>query len=288
MIFEQLKKNIEPREKNHFYCSDYGKNPYDLYFSLTNEEPTNPMKWNNFIRLGAGKGAEVELLEVLKDSEIVNRDYSQEENGRIEMPYKDIQVNGYVDAITCENKLGLEPNAPIEIKTINNANRFDIAKYEDGCPRDNYIGQLAMYMRHLQKDIGYLFVASLDGLHYYWFECRHLGNGLYKAGNTEIDLNKELDRFNVLYNENVLNKRTPTWDVRYKIPVKDIDWTKVSKTDISKARNGSKVIGDEGSWQIQYSNWKDKIIELQGETLGYTNEEISIIKELTKGYTKNV
>lgn len=56
----------------------------------------------------------------------------------------------------------------------------------------------------------------------------------------------------------------------------------MSKGDISKARNGHKVLGD---WQILYSPWKDLIIKRQGAELGYNAEEITKIKQLTEGYT---
>ena len=140
-------------------------------------------------------------------------------------------------------------------------------------------------MDYLEVDTGYLFVSTIDGLKHFWFKCVKTGDKTYKCGEVEVDLNKVYKHWAVLYNENVLKKVEPECPIRYKIPVQDIDWTKVSKGDISKARNGHKVIGDEGSWAIQYSPWKDKIIETEGATIGYSEEELELIAIATKGYT---
>lgn len=274
-----LKYEEERREKKAFYASDYGKLDIDLYFSFAGEKKTNPPEWNETLKWGAGKGVEEQMLKILKMNGVVKEDYTQEQHGRIEMIREDIQINGYIDAMTID---GL----PIEIKSVNNANKFDVMKYDKGEPRENYVGQLAIYMDYLGVDKGYLFVSTIDGLHYYWFECIRIGKLKYKCGNTVVDLFNEYARWYVLYNENVLKKVPPECPIRYKIPVDEIDWTKVSKTDISKARTNQKVIGDPDSWKIQYSDWKDKIIELQGATLGYSDEELLKINLATKGYSK--
>jgi hypothetical protein len=268
----------EEKKKEAFYCSDYGRLDIDLYFGFVGETKTNPPKWNETLKWGAGKGAEEQMLKILKMNGKVHEDYEQEFHGRVDMQREGVEIHGYIDALTTDGY-------PIEIKTINNANKFDIEKYQQGKPRDNYVGQLAMYMDFLEVDKGYLFVASIDGLNTFWFECKRIGNRKFECGQTVVDLNDEYKRWNVLYNEYVLKKVIPECPIRYKIPVEDIDWVTVSKTDIGKARNGHKVIGDPDSWKLAYSDWKDKILDLQGATLGYTDEELEEINKATKGYT---
>lgn len=276
------------KEKNNFYCSDYGKLGIDLYFAFKGEPKTNPPKWHDTLKWGAGKGVEMALLDILKSNGIVAEDYEQEKHGRVEMVREGVQINGYIDAMTTGDKVkefGLEAGCPIEIKSINNANKFDIAKYETENPRDNYVGQLASYMDFLGKDRGYLFVASIDGLHHFFFECRRVKDKIYKCGNVQVDMGQEYKRFADIYYNNIQKDIIPECPIRYKIPVKDIDWTKVSVSDIAKARKGQKVIGDKDSWVIAYSNWKDKIIEMQGVRAGYSEQEIDEILTATKGYT---
>ncbi len=276
MKLTEFKLKQEKREKKAFYASDVLKPVLDLYFSFKGVEPTNPMEWYSTLRFGAGNGVEASMLKILKDSGFVNEDYDQKVHGRIEIEREGIKINGYIDAIT---KDGL----PIEIKSINNKNQFDIAKYEDGKPRQNYVGQLAIYMDALNVDSGYLFVASIDGLNYFLFECKKIGERKYKCKDTEVDLDIEYKKWSNLFKEYVEKDIVPpATEYIYKHDVNKIDWSKVSKSAISKARNGHAVVGD---FQIAYSPYKDKIIELQGSQLGYSEDEIKIIKEKTAGYS---
>ena len=279
MKLSELKHKTEQREKTAFYASDVFKPILDLYFSFKGTEPTNPPDWYETLKWGAGKGVEEAMLKVLKDSGVVPEDYDQKEHGRIEIEREGIRINGYIDAKT---KDGL----PIEIKSINNKNQFDIQKYEEGYPRENYVGQLAVYMDALGVSRGYLFVSSIDGLNRFLFECNKIGERKYKCKNTEVDLDKEYKRWSKLYNGNIDKSIVPKpTEYIYKVPIDEIDWGKVSKTDISKARNGQKVIGGKDSWRITYSPWKDLILQMQGVAVGYTAEEIEKIKSLTKGYS---
>lgn len=285
-MLDRLTIKYEAREKKGFHCSDFGKSNLDLFLSLKNITRTNPPKWYDYLRMGAGNGAEVFMLKALVDSGIVDESYDQNFDGRVEFKIgKDIPVTGYMDAVT---KTGY----PIEIKTINNANKWDILKYEQNKPRESYVGQLASYMHFLGKDTGFLFVSSIDGLNRFWFECKHLGGGLYKCGETVVNLAEEFKRWEEVWNTTqawkyggVGAQRVPFEylnQYQYKVPVEKIDWTTISAGDISKARMGHKVIGD---WQVLYSDWKDLIVKLQGSELGYSEAELKVIKDLTSGYT---
>jgi hypothetical protein len=273
---EQLKLKQEDRKRDAFFPSDYGKPLFDLYNSFVGTPKTNPLEWYDTIRMGAGNGVEQQLLRVLKDSGIVKDDYDQNVHGKIEFGYKDITVRGRVDAITTDGY-------PIEIKSINNKNRWDIAAYKDGYPRENYVGQLAIYCHALGVSTGYMFVSSVDGLERFLFECTG-GPFEFKCGNVVVDLRKEYDRWNDFYNKHVLTGVEPDpFEYTYKYPVETINWRKVSKEKISKARNNHAVIGD---YQVQYSQWKDLWIQKQGVSAGYTPEELKKIRELTDGYSK--
>jgi len=62
----------------------------------------------------------------------------------------------------------------------------------------------------------------------------------------------------------------------------EIDWKNTPKSQITKARNNYAVIGD---WQAKYSNFKDLLIKKEESSIGYNDEEIGEIKEMTKGYS---
>lgn len=291
-MLDTLRINSERREKKSFHCSDYGKSALDLFFALKGVTKTNPPAWYDQVKWGAGSGAEVYMLKSLVDAGHVEEFYDQDYDGRVEftIPSLDgdtIPVTGYMDVL-------LKNGSPVEIKTINNKNKFDIEKYANGDPRENYVGQLSMYNYFTQKDVGHLFVCSIDGLSRFWFDNKKLSEGIYQCGNTRVDLNKEFERWANIWkvtkewtNQGDDGKATLVppeflWAYRYKYDINTLDWTKVPASKISLARNGHAVIGD---WQIQYSDWKDLIVHLQGETLGYTPEELLIINEKTRGYT---
>lgn len=275
-MLDKLLIKFEDRQKKAFYAGDYDKSNLDLYFAFTGEPQTNPAKWNDTLKWGAGRGVEDQMGKILKDSGIVDPDYDQKTHGRVEMKKCGIQINGYIDF---KSLLG----NPIECKSINNANKNDIWKYEHEMPRESYVGQLANYMEFTGADQGALFVASIDGLHYFWIPCKRIAPGIYKAGRVTVDMNKEWQRWGDLYKNFIEPKIMPDiWQYRYKYDVFTLDWKAQSASAISKARNNHAVIGD---WQISWSPWKNKIIELQGTVTGYTAEELAFIQEATKGYT---
>lgn len=276
-MLTELKYFEEPRQKKAFHASDVLKPDIDLYFAISNEPKTNPPAWNDTLKFGAGNGVEAQMLKILKMNGIVAEDYDQKTHGRIEIERAGVEIHGYIDA---KSITGI----PIEIKSINNANKHDILKYQKGEPRDSYVGQLSVYMDALGMDTGFLFVASIDGLHHFWLECNRIRDRVYRCGKVEIDLDKEYKRWADIKSnveQGILPESYVTQYV-YKLDINTLDWTKVSASAISKARNGHKVLGD---WQVLYSPWKDKIIKLQGSTLGYTDEELSIVREKTKGYS---
>lgn len=275
-ILDTLVYKSEYKEKKNFYASDFGKPIYELYLKYKGIPETNPPKWSDTLKWGAGKGVETAMVDVLKQSGIVPQDYVQETHGGFKMEREGITISGYMDA---KNMEGL----PIEIKSINNKNAFDIMNYENKKPRENYVGQLSIYMDFLGVDKGFLFVASIDGLSTFWLECNKVGERLYQCGEIIVDLDKQYKQWSKLKTEYVDKDVEPSvWQYVYKYDVDKIDWKTISAGDISKARNGKKVLGN---WQISYSNFKDLIIEKQGATLGYSLEELEKINKATSGYT---
>ena len=279
----------EPHERKGFHASDAGKMAFDIYHDFMGTPETNPTEWFGTLKFGAGKGVELQMIKILKDSGIVAADFDQEKEETTVMERNGVKIRMKFDAIVSGGE-DLVIGAPIECKSINNKNAFDIKKYAEGYPRDNYVSQLSIYMDCLNKDTGYLMVASIDGLNHFEFECKKVGEGKYQCGQTQVDINKEYERWAKIW-KCVQDKVEPDpFEFgRYKIPLAEIDWTKVSKTDISKARNGMKVIGDPEAWRVSYSPYKDLILKAQGiKEPGYTEQEIEQIKAATAGYSAKV
>lgn len=277
-VLERLKINFEDREKKAFYAGDYGKTALDLYFAFTGEPKTNPPTWSDTLKWGAGRGVEEQMGIILKDSGIVKKDYDQKTHGRVEMERHGIKIHGYIDFKT-------KGGRPIECKSINNANKYDVLKYKRGEPRESYVGQIASYLEYTGKAEGALFVASIDGLNHWWLPVKRIKPGVYRCGKVTVDVDAEYKKWAYLYDTYIVPRKLPEefiMEAPYKYDVRTLDWRAQSQNAIRKARSGDSVIGD---FRVKFSPWKDKILELQGVTPGYTNDELAYILEATAGYT---
>jgi len=293
-----LKYEEEKRKKANFWASDHGKLGIDLHLALKGVEPTNKPVWSDTLKWEAGKGVELGMLNILKANGIVDPDYNQDEYGRVERDVDGLKITGKCDARIIKGgatmqfndsvmpesvTLELNEGEPIEVKSINNKNSFDIQSYIDNKPRESYVGQLAVYLDILGLERGHLFVASIDGLAYFWFPCEKIGDGIYKAGDTVVNVKEEYKRWKSIL-ENLDNE--PNWtEELYKLPIEEVKWNELTVSKIGSARNNKAVIGSENGWKIQYSPYKNLIVEKQGTQLGYTEEELAKIRIMTAGYS---
>ena len=274
LSLRELKTKRENRERKAFYASDYGKSNLDLYFSWSNEPRTNPITWEKELLFGAGNGVEEAFVNTLKDNELVEKDYDQREYGRIELYTHNIDINGYIDVL-------LKDGTPVECKAT--GSYYNLKNTRNGDPRESYVGQLGTYMEDKGVDIGYLFIASLDGSETHLLECHKIDDYTYKCGKTTVNLSTEWLRWAKLHQNHIVPEEMPDiGEYQYKYDVEDIDWKEISKGKISKARNNRVILGD---YQVHYSPWKNKIIEMQGTEAEYTSEELIKIHKATKGYT---
>jgi hypothetical protein len=288
----------EKKQRVNFYASDCQKLEADIWLELKGVEPTNPAVYTDSLKWSAGHGVEAGICKILKENGHISETYNQETQESTKITREGIVVSMKFDALTKESEmvcdenllpqtttLKLKDGEPFEVKSINNKNFFDIQKYIDGKPKENYVMQLSIYQDALSKDTGYLFVASIDGLNAFIFENKKIGEGKYQCGNTIVNIADEYKRFAEINRKFVAGEEPNYFEEIYKLPLEKIDWHLQTKTDISKARNNQKVIGSAGKWKLDYSPYKKLILEKQGVAEGYTDEELVTINELTKGYT---
>jgi len=294
-----LKIKAENRPKTACSPSDSGKLECDIWCNLMGIEPTNPTKWNDTLRMEAGKAIELQMIKVLKENGVIAEDYDQDKLPTTEVEREGIKIRMRFDAQCKQSILKVEdslmPNTseliinegePLEVKSVNNKNSFDIQDYIEGKPRESYVMQLAMYCDALGKDRGHLFVSTIDGLSYFWFTCNKVSEGIYKCGNVEVNITNEYKRFAKIW-QKFVNKEEPDWfEEKYRLPISEIDWTKISISKIGEARNNRRVIGSEGQYKILYSNYTNLILEKQGiKERGYSEQEIEAIKVATAGFS---
>lgn len=278
-------ENPEKREKTTFWASECETPLFDIYHRWIGTETTNQSSLGGIMMMNTGKMLELSLVEMLKGWGIADK---IDEQTRVEFDVEKygIRVSGYVDAVLVNNN-------PLEIKTF--YGDYQESDLKKGNARTSYLKQLAIYMFYLKSDKGSLLYINRGSGNMYQFDLIreddtkfYLVNGTDEFGeilgkSLVFDLEDTFKRWSDLYHNHIVPRIEPKSEFRYKIPVKEIDWSKVSKVDISKARNNQKVIGD--SWQVAYSAYKDLIIAREGSCLGYTDEELKFIKDITAGYS---
>ena len=262
----------EHKEKTTFWATEAESMAFDIYHKWIGTKPTNPPDAHTQMIFNAGKMMEIALVEQLEDAGLIVA--TPEEQLHIEMT-RGVPISGYVDAVHVDG-------SPIEIKTFYGT--YAVRDLKMGKPRVSYLKQLAIYMDALKQKKGYLIYMERGTGELFEFELHTNNFKKFRCLDIEFDIEDTYKRWGRLYDLNILPKVEPKPDYRYKIPVSEIDWRTLSKSNIGKARNGQKVIGDH-PLAVQYSNYKNLIIEKEGASIGYTQSEITQIKNLTKGYT---
>jgi len=263
--------NEHEHKRTSFWATDCEKPLFDLYHSWMGTKPTNPFEAEKLTMFNAAKMCEVALIETLDDMGMLQQ---VEEQIKIEMTRHGVPITGYLDG-------RFKEGYPLEVKSY--YGMYQAKELREGKPRPSYLKQLAVYMDALNEDRGKLVYMDRGTGEMHEFTLLRTGKTSFKCLMVEFDLDDTYKRWSDFYFAHVLTKEEPESEFRYKIPVGELDWSKVSKGDISKARNNHKVIGD--SWQVAYSPYKNLIIEREGTCLGYSDTELVQIKNLTQGFT---
>lgn len=266
-----LKKDVEREKvKSSFWASETEKPLFDLYHQWIGTPATNPIDAEKLVVFSAGKMMEVALIENLQAMGMV-RKFENDEQQYIRITREGIEISGYIDGIFVDG-------TPLEVKTF--YGDYQARELKAGKPKTAYLKQLAIYMDALNQNRGKLMYMDRGTGEMYEFTLTRESGLKFKCMNIEFDLTDTYKRWAELYKNNIIPRIEPRSEFRYKYPVQEI--AKASKTDISKARTNSAVYGD---WQVKYSPYKNLIIQREGCGLGYSDDEIQAIKELTKGYS---
>lgn len=267
-------RSKEREGKKSFWASDCQKNVFDIYHAFIGTEPTNPFTPHALWRFKCGEYAEKGLIDALRHAGVVKM--ADEDQMRVELEWEGIKITGYADIVLNDKEESI-----VEVKSFYGS--WQEKELSQGKVKQNYLMQLAVYMFFKEHRYGLLYMVPMPAGTHYQFRLEQYMPGRFRCNDVEFDIRHEFARWKRLYNNNIVPKIEPKSEYVYKKPIKDINWSRVSSGDISKARNGHKVIGD---WQVQYSQYKDLIIEREGTEPGYTLDEIQLIKSLTKGYSK--
>lgn len=266
-----MTREEEGREKTSFWASETEAPLFDIYHKWKGTEPTDPINPEKLLVFSAGKMMELALVDQMSALGLI--DEIEEDQHRIEIEREGIPITGYMDA-------KLKDGTPVEIKSFyGDYQKRDLLA---GKPRPSYLKQLAIYVDAVGAEKGVLIYIDRGTGECFEFTLFRDGTK-FRCINVEFDITDTYKRWSDLYTNHIVPGVEPESEYRYKIPVEEVDWRSLSKSDIAKARNGHKVIGD--SWQVAYSPYKSLIIEREGTQLGYTDQEAEYIREATKGYT---
>jgi hypothetical protein len=191
--------------------------------------------------------------------------------------YEGVPISGSLDALATDG-------SPVEVKSYY-GDKQEREMLTLNRPKTSYLKQLAIYMYHLDKSEGYLYMAPMPAGKHLVFKVNRVNKTMFECNGYSFDLLETFQKWQRLYNSNILTKTEPSPfadNLYYKHDVNSIDFTKLSKSLITEMRANRKVHGD---WQILYSSYKDLWIERQGTTLGYTDQEMALILSATQGFT---
>jgi len=280
----EIQKNQEERagrEKTSFWASEAETMAFEIYHRWIGTPPTNPIDEEKIMMLNMRKLTEEAVVEMVRRSgKLIDR-YTNGERCYFEYGEHKVPISGYPD-------LGIMVNGQevmVEVKTF--YGEFQNKLIANGDVKTNYLKQLIIYMFHFNVPNGILFLINQgtgERFEYGITRCSQTNPHLFSCIglNIEIDIEDTFKRWEQIYIANILAKKEPEPEFKYKYPLKEIVWEEISNSRISKARTNKAVIGD---WQALYSDYKDLIIQKEGTHLGYNDEEIEFIKEATKGYS---
>lgn len=267
-------------KKTSFWASESETMAFDIFHRFMGTEPTNPIDGEKLVMLKMRKLTELAVVDSLRKTPYVIEELTNNERMYFEWGDYKTPISGYPD-------LGLMLNNEkviVEIKTYYGGQQH--SQIRIGKVKTSYLKQLAIYMYYYKIKHGVLMMINQGTGEIFEFDLYQDENNeyLFLCPDNDIEINL-LDVFNYFqdtYVNYVLKNIEPPLEYFYKYDIEKIDWEKTSSGAIAKARANKAVIGD---WQVKFSEYKDLIIERQGTVKGYTDQELSRIKELTNGYS---
>lgn len=267
------------KQKDSFWPSESEKPLFDIYHAWKGTEVTNPIDPEKLVMFSAAKMIELALVGKLQKMGVAKK-FKDEAQQHFIIEREGIMVSGYTDAVLTDGTI-------VEVKTW--YGDYQTRELEAGKPKTSYLKQLAMYLDAFDQDEGKLIYLERGTGQMFEFTLNRVKDLKFKCLDIEFDLQDTYKKWSRLYHENILKDIEPDLYEcgKYKADIDTIDWSKVSKSDISLARNGHKVIGSnrEEHWKILYSPYKNLLIQKQGTRPGYSQEELEKIKIATKGYS---
>lgn len=294
-IVEFFEKYRQPRfrdKRGAFDASAIMANARDLYWKSTGEKETNPTDYTGNMRMRIGKWIENGLnQEILQNLHW----FGVHAYGGEQTPIggSDPDINGYLDAILVQ-RVGDKFGKPVvmELKTKQGYGADLLCQSYD--PGPSYLAQLGYYLKDLHEkgftnEGMFIFILLSDSRYgeMVQIDCRYdeMTDEViaYKARHVfgderDIDfrlkLTPALQRLQLI-KQQIESGELPSAEHFYKMPLTPNTLAGVSDAQLRKAIAGEKILGD---WEIAYSRFKDKHIEMEGSAKEYTDEELAVLR----------
>jgi len=257
----------------------------DQYWSLIGEERTNQPDYLSKQRMFIGNALEDGLINhYIKNLGTLNVHLL---GTQVPVGRSNPNWNGYLDALVGVLEDGKLTKYCVEIKTKTGFGADMMFRSME--PQDSHLAQIGLYLKDLQEkgitnegvllyyllsnnNIGNFvsvhcrYDADTDTVEAYYAE-NNFGNGKQISATQSI---KAVEERWLEVEKAVEEKKCPAGDFKYKHAYTPEFLRDISDAQIEKIFSNKAVIGD---WQVQYSDYKDKQLELDGVALGNTMEE---------------
>jgi hypothetical protein len=282
-------RNTRFRDERGHYASSALNCLRDQFWKWKKEPITNPTDIHGTFRMAMGTWVENGLRETFfKGMHRVGEHYLGDQ---VSVGGSNPNWNGYLDLLMASrpsNGDGPVKRYVIEVKALQGVGANMMVRNLE--PKKEHAVQLGLYLKDLSEkgitDEGCLFYFLISDLNYTkrvnisarWLpateevEFYHVETcfGVEKEISMRYNIKElALERWKKL-DKYIADNIVPEPDYVYKYPVDSVEVASQSKWQLEKAINGEKVLGD---WQVAYSPYKEKILEVDGLSPGYTEEE---------------
>ena len=268
---------------------------------MIGEPETNPTDFTGAFRMGCGEAIE----KMIRDKWLAQLGPQGLYLLASQVPvgHSNPEWDGYVDFLLGYKEEGKIKHIVCEFKTAWGYGADLLWEKPEEIDHDNYFYQLGLYLKDFYDKgkpcEGILLFALISDKNFgklLQYNCRYNPNTnsvechqFGRSGSSyPVKLHFPIDAVFKKWNEiseSVKNKACPDGEFKYKYPVTQASVEGLSDYRIKRVINEGVIIGD---WQVQYSRYKDKILEIDGEDKVYTPEELQVfIDEYKKRHPKS-
>lgn len=278
------------RDRRAHYASSGLKNLRDQYWEMTGEPKTNPTDLWGRLKMLVGNAVELGIVtHILNDLHW----YGLHMLGtQVQVGGSNPNWDGSLDALVAIKGDEGYSKFVIEIKTKSGYGADLLLQSME--PAKEYMAQLGLYLRDLSHKgvtnegcLLYVLLSDRNFGHFVQMDAHYekeTDEVVFTKGRSttgrQVSLNhrlclKEIDARWIALEKHLKDKTLPPEEHKYKFPLTSELLESLSDAQLKACIEGKKCQGD---WQVQYSSYKEKHLQESGDVLGYTEDELGILR----------